>query len=192
VLRYKTDLKGQVTAGALGFWMEIWIIGNRKYREILNLLKEWGGEKRTLIANHDLLVSCEVQQYQQFTMTPMKKALWKTIGDDVKAYMMEEMPKYKLSECLGETIEEDALKRRFARLARRTETAEVATTDFDEVLPGSEAGSGGGGFLDELTDDEEGTKAEVKEEAKVPDVPAAVTKEEVDDGNFLDDLLEDE
>lgn len=190
VLRYKTDLKGKLTAGALSFWMEIWIVSNQKYKDILNVLREWGGEKRNLIHNHDLLLSCEDEKYQKTTITPMKKALWKEHADDVKAYMKEEMPKYKLSECLGEYIEEEALKRRFARLSRRTQVAEPASTDVDEILEhATEAGSGVD-FLGDIEDDkEEATPASADE--KTPDVPAATTEKEDEEGDFLSDLLDE-
>jgi len=204
ILRYKTDLKGKVVPGDLSFWMEIWVISNQKYRDILNILKEWGGEDKKKIRNHDLLLTCDDEQYQKITITPMKLALWQKKGKEVKAYLEEEIPKFDLNACLGETIEVEALKRRFARISRSTMATDPVDTELDDIMDEAETeteDSQEGDFMDGLTDDEdEAIVVDDDEEEEKPKkskkadtkLPKVVDEEEASEGDFLADLLEDE
>lgn len=129
ILRYKTNLNGEVSGGNLSYWLEIWILDNRKFKDLQKIVSEWGGKGGEDIRNHDILISCTNQQYQNMTLQTMQKALWVADKEEVIKYFKEEAVKYNLSECLGEVMEQDALERRFAQIERRTQKTD-APVDF--------------------------------------------------------------
>jgi len=112
VLRYRTDVSGKPVPGGLRYWLEIWIIDNRKYRNLHGILEEWGGEKKNKINQHDLQITCDEEKYQNVTINAMKSALWIQDKEGVKAYLKEEVNKYDLMKCLGHEMEPEAIKRR--------------------------------------------------------------------------------
>jgi len=118
VLRYKTASDGTLTAGKLQYWMEIWIIDNWKYRQLLNIIEEWGGEKKEIF-RHDLLLTCEDKKYQKISIAPKRDALWLRERDAVLSYFKEEAKKYDLFSCLGNSMSEEQLKRRLEVIRRR-------------------------------------------------------------------------
>ncbi len=134
VLRYKTDFDGKLSPGGLKYWLEIWIIDNRKYRELRGILDEWGGKNKDQINKHDLALVCEDPKYQNMTLTVKKEAAWTQDREGVKAYLTEEVKKYDLMECLGATMDKEALNRRFAIYERRTTKEEPVALEEEDVL----------------------------------------------------------
>ena len=189
ILRYKTDLQGRNDSSALQYWMEIWLFDNRKYRNIRDILAEWGQDGK--IRDHDLAITCTDEKWQNMTIQPLRNALWMDDKDNVAAYFKDQIEKYDLGECLAQVIEPEALERRFAHIQRRTRVEEPPNLGSD-VLPTlgtspeplgaakSDAGEsdpfdlgGGGGELPKV------------EEEK----PADPQTETTGGGDFLDDLL---
>lgn len=175
-------MNGKPVAGGLRYWMEIWIIDNRKYRTLHSILEEWGGAKKNEINQHDLQLTCDEQQYQNMTINAMKNALWMQDKEGVKAYLKDEISKYDLVKCLGNEMEAEAIKRRFALLARRT--AEEAPVDLEakEDTPSSGA---------EVSSEEEVFDFNPKGNKEGGDIPAAAEKEETETVDFLDDVMSD-
>lgn len=180
VLRYKTDLRGNISERNLNYWLEIWLFDNKKYREIQQILREWGGEKKKDIGNHDIALSCTEANYQNMTIQPLKGAAWKTDAVGVEKYVKEEYPKYNLLDCLGQSIDEDALRRRFAQAQRKTEPAAPPDFPFDSPsTPSSEP-------VPEASSEEDVFDFEkASPEGKIPEV-----EDSGEDGSsFLDELL---
>lgn len=116
-LRYKTDMRGNLLGGQFSYYLEVWLLGNKKFRELQNLRKEWGN-----LQNHDLELICTEAKYQNFDITLKKEALWnkdKAVKEAVINYFKEEAAKYELRKCLGEEIDMETLKRRFEVIRRR-------------------------------------------------------------------------
>lgn len=184
IIRYKTDLKGNISAKNLNYWLEIWLFDNKKYRDIQNILKEWGGDNRTGIGNHDIQLTCNEATYQNMTIQPLKGAAWKSDVKGVEDYVKKEFYKYNLSECLGQKIEEDALRRRFAQIQRKTQPAESPDFPFEEKK---------GAPLEPVPEATEGEDVfdlgGSSDEGKIPPVEEPGSDEE--GGSFLDDLLKD-
>ena len=185
VLRYRTDMHGKASAGALGYWLEIWIIDNRKYRSLLTKMEEWGGKEKKSINKHDLLLTCEDEKYQNVTIDVMKSAWWEQDKANVKLYLKDELPKYDLMNCLGHSMEKEALERRFAFLKRReTPEAPVDLGAEEELVPGAVA---------KATSEDDPFDFESKGGDKSPEgeVPAVVDKEEAEETDFLDEVLDE-
>lgn len=188
VLRYKTDFDGKLSPGGLKYWLEIWIIDNRKFRELRSILEEWGGKNKEKINQHDLGLLCEDQKYQNMTITVKKEAAWVQDKEEVKAYLQQEAAKFDLMECLGAVMDKDALQRRFAIAERRTAKEAPIGLDEEDVVPGGKPEVEGAEPSASTEDDifEFGKKGEDK--GKVPPVGADKKEGEEEDRNFLDDL----
>lgn len=189
VLRYKTDYDGKLSPGGLKYWLEIWIIDNRKFRELRGILEEWGGEKKDRINRHDLAMHCEDQKYQNMTITVKKEAAWMQDKEGVKAYLQQEVAKFDLMECLGAVMDKDALQRRFAIAERRTAREAPVGLDEEDVVPGEKSGAEKAEASSTEEEDifEFGKGKGEKGEKKSGDIPPVEEgKEEVRD--FLDDL----
>lgn len=183
VLRYKTDMRGNLLGGQLSYYLEVWLLGNKKFRELQNLRKEWGN-----LQNHDLEIICTEAKYQNFDITLKKEALWnkdKVVKQAVIEYFKAEAVKYDLRSCLGDVIDIDTLKRRFEVIRRRiSPEAEVGLSETDM-------------FAKETVKEEEDVFAKVEtDNALFPaeeggKVPEAVTTEEKKDAesSVLDDLV---
>jgi len=180
VLRYKTDLNGKPSPGGLKYWLEIWILDNRKYWRLQEVVKEWGDDKGRL-AGHDLTLTCEDEKYQNLSIGVKRDALWTSAAKEVKAFYKEEAPKYKLADCLGQTMSEEALERRFSTLERREQMRGGA-----ELPPREEAeeeiGRAQADVSTDIFEEEEGFKG--KEDSEVPNVD----DNEEDELSFLDDI----
>jgi hypothetical protein len=113
VLRYGTDLYGKVTL-PLKYYMEIWIISNEKYRQLRRIVDEWGK-----LSEHDLTLTCSDAAYQKISIDVKKEAAWVKEKDNIIAYWKAEVGKYKLDECLGNTYDEEALRKRLSLVSRR-------------------------------------------------------------------------
>lgn len=195
VLRYKTDYEGKLSPGGLKYWLEIWIVDNRKYRELRGILDEWGGKNKDQINKHDLALVCEDPKYQNMTLTVKKEAAWTQDREGVKAYLTEEVQKYDLMECLGATMDREALNRRFAIYERRTTKEEPVELEEDAVL-GSEAAEPEKATEGEkpavvkegedIFDFEPKEKKEEEKTGKIP--PVDEPKKGGDTKDFLDDL----
>ena len=189
VLRYHTDTRGNLLHGQLGYHLEVWLLSNKKYKEIISLQKEWGG-----LQHYDLELTCVDNKYKNFDIGLKKEALWeksdKEIQKKIIAYVKEEIEKYPLTVCLGEDIPEEMLKRRFEVIRRKN------YPDEDVDLGVSSMGS------EELSDS-------IVPQTTVPqddpfrltdtggEIPSAVTEEEKakaqepEKGSSLDDLIPD-
>lgn len=178
VLRYKTDLDGRPSPGGLKYWMEIWILGNRKYWRLQEIVKEWGDDKGR-IAGHDLTLTCEDEQYQNMSLGVKKDALWTSAHKEIKEYFKEEAKKYDLKACLGQTMDEEALKRRFMTMERKERMRAGVDREGEEEEIGSASVAE---KVDDIFDDEEEGKEESKGE--IPAVDASDDKEL----DFVDDL----
>jgi hypothetical protein len=184
VLRYKTDYDGRLSPGGLKYWLEIWIIDNRKFRELRGILDEWGGAKKDKINQHDLGLVCEDPKYQNMTITVKKEAAWLQDKEGVKAYLPAEAAKFDLMECLGAVMDKDALQRRFAIAERRTAKEAPIGLEEEDVVPGDKPEAQAEATSEEdifKFKDEEGKE---KKEGDIP--PVEEGKEEKKD--FLDDL----
>jgi hypothetical protein len=188
VLRYKTDYDGKLSPGGLKYWLEIWIIDNRKFRELRNILEEWGGKAKDKINQHDLGMHCEDQKYQTMTVTVKKEAAWMQDKDGVKTYLQQEAAKFDLMECLGATMDKDALHRRFAIAERRTSREAPVGLDEEDVVPGEESKAekteASVSSEEDIFEFKEEKEKEGKKGGEVP--PVEEKKEEVKD--FLDDI----
>jgi hypothetical protein len=114
VLRYHTDVRGQLLHDQLSYHLEIWLLGNKKYRELIRMQDEWGG-----LQTHDLELTCVEAKYQNFDISLKKEAHWLVQKDKVAEYLKIETVKYPLLECLGETVDKETLQRRFESARRR-------------------------------------------------------------------------
>ena len=186
ILRYKTDQVGNLPRGGdLSFWLEIWLFDNRKYRTLQGILKEWGGEDRANISEHDIAITCTDQQYQNMTLQPLKNAIWKTKEKDVVEYFKEEVLKYDLGNCLGQTIEIEALKRRFAQIERRAQTE--SAPDFPYGKPAVDpVGASTAAAVSDGPNPFDLAEGETKGDIPKVDSPS---EPESSGGNLLDDLL---
>jgi len=182
VLRYKTTLLGLPSPGALKYWLEIWIIGKRKYRQLRGILEEWGN-----FETHDLTLTCTDAKYQNMDIDVKKDALWLKEKQAVFDYVKEEFPKYRLFDCLGDSLDEVALKRRLSIIERRTAKEAPVDLSSDELLsPAAEAESSEGFF------DFGEEKAVVGKEVLSDEVPPVTGKEEAGEVDFLEEMLRDE
>jgi hypothetical protein len=182
VLRYKTDLKGNMSSKNINYWLEIWLFDNKKYRDIQNILKEWGGEKKTGIGNHDIMLTCNEATYQNMTIQPLKSAAWRTDVDGVTEFIKKEFGTHNLSDCLGQTIEEDALRRRFAQAQRKTQPDSPPDFPFEEKADSPP--------IEPVPASTEGEDMfDLGESSPKGEIPEVADKEEADDSSFLDDLL---
>jgi len=134
VLRYKTDVQGNpVATGGLQYWMEIWILGPKKFSQVIEKWKEWGN-----LAKHDLALHCTEAKYQNMDIDIKKDALWIAEKDKVVAYWKSEADKYNLMECLGAKVPKEILERRFAMMSRREPdygpTKETEELDAEKLL----------------------------------------------------------
>lgn len=114
VLRYHTDTRGQLLHDRLSYHLEIWLMGNKKYRELIGMQKEWGG-----LQTHDLELTCIDTKYQNFDISLKKDALWIADKNKVVEYLKIETVKYPLYDCLGEVVDKETLQRRFDSVRRR-------------------------------------------------------------------------
>lgn len=185
VLRYRTDTHGKASAGQLNFWLEIWVIDNRKYRSLMTKLDEWGGKNRKDIFKHDLLLTCEDEKYQNVTIDVMKDAWWLNDKEGVKNFLSEEVKKHNLFECLGQTFDKESLERRFAFFRRRETTESPVDFAPGETAPSLDtpAGAAVAGGDDVFDFESKGA-----EKGEVP----AVETEKGEDADFLDDILKEE
>lgn len=180
VLRYKTDMRGNLLGGSLSYYLEVWLLGNKKFREIQNLRKEWGN-----LQNHDLELICTEAKYQNFDITLKKEALWnkdKAVKQAVIDYFKAEAAKYELRKCLGDEVDEETLKRRFEVIRRRiSPEAEIGLSEED-MFASSEKEASEKDALAKAETDENIFPAE-----KGDKVPEVASKEEKD--SVLDDLI---
>jgi len=192
VLRYKTDFEGKLSPGALKYWLEIWIIDNRKYREIRGILDEWGGKNKNQINRHDLALLCEEGKFQNMTITVKKDAAWLEDKDNVKKYLQEEVGKYDLMECLGANMDKEALSRRFAIYERRTTKDAPVELEEEDVLTGRDAdavkATEGEKPAASSEDDIFDFESKEKKEEEKGEVPPVEEKKEEKEKDFLDDL----
>lgn len=114
VLRYHTDVRGNLLHDQLAYHLEVWLIGNKKYRELISMQKEWGG-----LQIHDLELTCIDTKYQNFDVSLKKDAHWIQQKEQVKEYLKVETAKYPLYDCLGEVVDKETLRRRFDSVRRR-------------------------------------------------------------------------
>lgn len=145
-LRYHTNTKGEVLQGQLGFHLEIWLMGAKKYREIIAMQKEWGK-----LQDYDLELNCTEAKYQNMDIGLKKEALWRKLSKEnqieVVEYVKAEVEKYPLISCLGDDIETEVLRRRFLVIKRRgfpddeVDLSQV-TEDTPVVMGDSAVGSG--------------------------------------------------
>lgn len=181
-LRYKTDMRGNLLGGQLSYYLEVWLLGNKKFRELQNLRKEWGN-----LQNHDLEIICTEAKYQNFDITLKKEALWnkdKAVKQAVIEYFKIEAAKYDLRNCLGETIDLDTLKRRFEVIRRRVSPeAEVGLSETDMFAKKDNAAK----EEDVFAKSESETNLFPPE--KPGEIPEAVTEKEKEESNVLDDLV---
>lgn len=134
-LRYHTDGRGHLLPGQqVGYHLEIWLMGKKKYREISGLAHEWkdsGG-----LQSHDLEVACIEEKYQNFDITLKKEAIWQTLSKEIQKevvlFVKQEIAKYPLADCLGDTVDEATLLRRFEVLKRRGYTDEQVNLGADD------------------------------------------------------------
>lgn len=184
ILRYKSDLQGRVDTKHLNYFMEIWLFDNRKYRTLHEILEEWGGKSKANIKEHDLGVKCTDAQYQNMTIQPLKTALWKPHSEAVQVYFKAEYTKYDLQECLGSFLDEEAIKRRFAQMERRTQT-DTPPALADDIPFGDTPAELTPFTSSAESEDIFGTETEEKGE-----IPAVEESEE--GGDFLGELLSDD
>lgn len=114
VLRYHTDVRGNLLHDQMAYHLEVWLMGNKKYRELISMQKEWGG-----LQIHDLEVTCIEAKYQNFDIALKKDAHWIQQKEQVKEYLKVETAKYPLYDCLGEVVDKETLRRRFDSVRRR-------------------------------------------------------------------------
>ena len=189
VLRYKTDYDGKLSPGGLKYWLEIWIIDNRKFRELRGILEEWGGKSKDKINQHDLAMLCEDQKYQNMTITVKKEAAWMQDKEGVKAYLQQEAAKFDLMECLGAVMDKDALQRRFAIAERRTSREAPVGLDEEDVVPGEKPEAEKAGAEAKATSEEDIFEfKEEKEGKKSGEVPPVEEGKKEEDRDFLEDL----
>lgn len=175
VLRYQTDFKGALEGGKLNYWMEIWIIDNYKYRQLRGILDEWGN-----LNKHDLALTCREAKYQNIDIDVKKDALWVKEKDAVLEYVKEEAAKYDLMECLGITMDDEALRRKLAIVERRSAPATPVELEPEDVLKTSPEISENP-FDETTTDDGQGSG----------EIPAATDEKEQKSVDFIDDMLKD-
>jgi len=131
ILRYHTDVRGNLLHDQLSYHLEIWLMGNKKYRELISMQKEWGS-----LQTHDLELTCIEAKYQNFDISLKKEAHWVKQKAQVVEYLKVECEKYALSECLGEIVDKETLSRRFESARRRAfpdEEANLSTSIVPEV-----------------------------------------------------------
>lgn len=180
VLRYKTEFSGRFVGGGLKYWLEVWLIDNRKYRTLRKIMEEWGD-----LAKRDLAITCTDQQYQNMTIQPLKKAAWMSAKDEVKEYLRKELPKINLMTCLGTSMSAESLERRFLIMGRKDTTEKpVGLAELDELNKEVEGGAA-------ATSEKDVFDFEAKEESdKVPSVEKPKVGEE-EEADFITDLLKD-
>lgn len=128
VLRYHTDVRGNLLHDQLAYHLEIWLMGNKKYRELISMQKEWGS-----LQTHDLELTCIEAKYQNFDISLKKASHWVVQKDQVVEYLKIETEKYPLFECLGEVVDKETLNRRFESARRRAFPDEEANLDSSVV-----------------------------------------------------------
>ena len=144
-LRYHTNTRGEILHGQLGYHLEIWLMGAKKYREVMGMKKEWGS-----LQKYDLELTCTEAKYQNMDISLKKEALWakadKEQQKQIVEYVKAETEKYPLAECLGESVDNDVLKRRFEVIKRRgfpdDEVNLTKVDDKEEVFVSSPSSSG--------------------------------------------------
>lgn len=114
VLRYHTDVRGNLLHDQMAYHLEVWLMGNKKYRELISMQKEWGG-----LQVHDLELTCVEAKYQNFDISLKKEAHWIQQKEQVKEYLKVETAKYPLYDCLGEVVDKETLRRRFDSIRRK-------------------------------------------------------------------------
>jgi len=188
ILRYKTDPAGGLPrSGDVSFWLEIWLFDGRKYRVIQKIMAEWGGDDMVDISKHDIAITCTDQQYQNMTLQPLKNAVWATKQKEVLEYFKEEVLKYDLATCLGQTIDEESLQRRFAQIERRTQVDKPP--DFPYEKP--DADPTGAEATATATGPSPFDLADGAEKGEIPAVDKPEPQSEpASGGSLLDDLLE--
>jgi len=184
-LRYKTDMRGNLLGGQLSYYLEIWLLGNKKFRELQNLRKEWGN-----LQNHDLEIICTEAKYQNFDITLKKEALWnkdKVVKQAVIEYFKAEAVKYDLRKCLGDEIDIDTLKRRFEVIRRRmSPEAEVGLSEQDMFSKETTKKEEEDVFAKAET---EGNIFPAEEGEKVPEATTKEEKKETEESSVLDSLV---
>lgn len=191
-LRYHTNVRGEVLQGQLGYHLEVWLMGNKKYKEIQSLRKEWGS-----LQNYDIELNCVEAKYQNFDIGLKREALWSKVGKaeqkTIIEYVKAEIERYPLMSCLGEELTVDVLKRRFLIMERRGYPDEQVDLGADAVV---KSGSS------EIFSEETGTETVGDETApkdpfglgkagNIPDVASPEEKKEAEkvDKTGLDALI---
>lgn len=182
ILRYQTDMSGRIVGNDIRYQMLIWILDNYKYRQLRQIDQEWGD-----VRSHDLMVTCEGEKYQKYTINIAKEALWtrETFKAKVAEYLKAEMPRYILADCLGQTLTQEVLTRKFDAVQRRSTPAgsSVDVGAKDVFAGGGESGK----MSDKEVDDIFGAPA--GDNAFSPaDLAAATAKPETTEVNILDSL----
>lgn len=179
ILRYHTDVKGQLIHDQLSYHLEVWLVANKKYRELIRLQKEWGG-----LQKNDLELTCVEQKYQNFDISLKKEALWLSQQEKVAEHLKAEAAKYPLHDCLGEKVDKEVLQRRFDSVRRRAFPDEETDLSVG-IVPDSIVGG-----ADKASSSEDNPFASLGEE--VPPVVNEKEKEtaqETETKVGLDDLI---
>jgi len=192
VLRYHTDMRGNVLHGQMSYHLEVWLLSNKKYRELMSLRKEWGD-----LQTHDLEINCVEAKYQNFDISLKKEALWAKLGKEeqkeVIAYVKEEIEKYPLMGCLGDVIEKEVLLRRFEVIRRKNYPDEEVNlnTSLDSVIASSGKGSGGSDDFIAIAKEDPFGLADKNKEGAIPQVVDEKEKKEASkpESSGLDSLI---
>ena len=168
ILRYHTDPRGGLLHGQLAYHLEIWLMGNKKYRELIRMQEEWGS-----LQQHDLELNCIEAKYQNFDISLKKEAYWLKHKEEVATYLKAEAAKYPLYDCLGETVDKETLKRRFESVRRRIfpdeevdlsgEALAETAAPTGSVFNKEDDPFGGGGEIPSVVNEEEKRKADEPE-----------------------------
>jgi len=110
VVKYKTKSDGSLIkregeSVPFGFEVLEWIFTEKKFNQLKSLHAEWN------LKEHDLMVSCSGEKFQNLEFVPAKNCLWQMKPEYKEAiYAESEVARPNLSRSLGQEVTSDELK----------------------------------------------------------------------------------
>lgn len=126
IIKYGTDKQGKVKS-PFTYELQTWVFSEKKYAQLRTVNSEQSLE------DHDLLVTCTEEKYQNLNITACKEVLWKK-NDKLKAHILAEAEKLRAKIYLGAELNTDQMKELLGQETESPTGTDAGSADYSDVL----------------------------------------------------------
>ncbi len=126
IIKYGTDKTGKVKS-PFSYELMTWVFSEKKYAQLRTVNQEQSLE------DHDLLITCVEEKYQNLQITACKEALWKK-NEKLKEHVLAEATKLREKIYLGADLTTDQIKEFLGQETETAAGADAGSADYSDVL----------------------------------------------------------